>query len=122
MAWYSGILNAGAANSSGYINPGASLGGLQATGTAPLSNMYPGSIVAVQNASTLAHDHRVHTLKQYCMLIGWEFIHLYIPDIESNDPKVAILKLAKEGEVIKDVGVRIGDHNFYIMREPRQSE
>lgn len=123
MGLFSNIMNASAASSAGSILTDAS------TGTS-LTSVYPGNVVAIGQSSpqtwitttSTQSSMAVSILGQYCQLIGWELMHLYIPNIDSNDPKVAILKLAKEGEVIKDVGVRISDHNFYIMRDPAQNE
>lgn len=60
---------------------------------------------------------RVIILTRYADLVNIKLEHIYLPDgMETNDPKVAILKLTAEGEVIKDVGMKAGTESFYVFR------
>lgn len=129
MAWFSNILGSG--NSPAYINPAATPSGLMSS----TSTSAAGSIVAVnslgnsapywasaqaqQSYTGIEHQAKVYALKSYADVIGWAFEHHRIPEgTTSNDPKIAILKISTIGEVIKDVGVRTSEADFYIMRQP----
>jgi hypothetical protein len=126
MAWFSNILGGG--NSQGYINPAATPSGLMSS----TSTSAAGSILAVNGGAGqqywaaqqagvtgLAHDSKVYALKAYADAIGWALEHYRLPEgTTSNDPKIAILKISTIGEVIKDVGVRTSEADFYIMRQP----
>ena len=69
--------------------------------------------------SGLAHESKVYAIKAYADAIGWALEHYRLPEgTTSNDPKIAILKISTIGEVIKDVGVRTSETDFYIMRQP----
>jgi hypothetical protein len=129
MAWYSGMLGSNAAmNSQGYINPAAYPGGLQSTSTSTQA----GSIMAIgtntanqfygasaQAQMSVGQQTKVYTVKNYTDAIGWDLVHHYLPvGITSDDPKIAMLKLVDVGEVLKDVGVRTSDTDYYVMREP----
>ena len=62
---------------------------------------------------------KVNFLNGYCKGIGWSLEHHYIPDgVSSTDAKIALLKISPMGEIVKDVGFKADDHNFYVMREP----
>jgi hypothetical protein len=116
MTWFSNILSSG--NSQGYINPAATPGGLMSS-TSTSSSLQ--SYWAAQQAGVtgLAHDSKVYALKAYADVIGWALEHYRLPEgTTSNDPKIAILKISTIGEVIKDVGVRTSETDFYIMRQP----
>ncbi len=122
MAWYSGILNA-AANPAAQqaLSATGTVLNTTSTGTSPLSNMYPGGVVSIGTASTQYDP--TSTITAYAKAIGWTVEHFYLPEgVDSNDPKVALLKLAKINEVIKDVGVRTASEHYFIMRDPNASE
>lgn len=127
MAWYDAILGGGVTNSPGYINPAANGGLLSSTSTSSLA----GSITAINGQSYWAtaqaqqaytgieHQATVFALKSYADVIGWALEHYRLPEgTTSNDPKIAILKISTIGEVVKDVGVRTSETDFYIMRQP----
>lgn len=131
MAWFSNILGGGSVDSSVYINPASTPSGLLSSS----STSAAGSILTVnggagqnywataqaQQAYTgiIEHQAKVYALKAYTDLIGWAFEHHRMPEgTTSNDPKIAILKISTIGEVIKDVGVRTSETDFYIMRQP----
>jgi hypothetical protein len=120
-----------AMNSQGYINPAAYPGGLQSASTSSQS----GSIMAIGTNSTSSsqnywntsqaksafptHQDKMYTVMQYADAIGWDLTHHYLPvGMASDDPKIAMLKLVNVGEILKDVGVRTSDTDYYIMREP----
>lgn len=119
MAWYNSILGGGAGNTY------TAIGNASATTGTTLSTSVAGSQLWANNAKTLAgmqqqqtEYYKVHTITNYAEAIGWTIEHMHLrPSMTSSDPKVAILKLATDGEIIKDTGVRLGN-NFYIMREP----
>jgi hypothetical protein len=129
MTWFSNILGSG--NSQGYINPAATPSGLMSSTStsSSLSALQGGSITAISNQgywaaqqgslSGLAHESKVYAIKAYADAIGWALEHYRLPEgTTSNDPKIAILKISTIGEVIKDVGVRTSETDFYIMRQP----
>lgn len=128
MAWYNSILGGGsAATSQGYINPAATPSGLMSSTTT--NSSLAGSITAVNSQSywaaqqasvtSLDHNSKVYAIKAYADAIGWALEHYRLPEgTTSNDPKIAILKISTIGEVIKDVGVRTSESDFYIMRQP----
>lgn len=131
MAWYNSILGGGsAATSQGYINPAATPSGLMSsTSTSAAGSIltmnggtgqnYWASAQAQQAYTGIEHQAKVYALKSYADVIGWAFEHHRIPEgTTSNDPKIAILKISTIGEVIKDVGVRTSEADFYIMRQP----
>lgn len=134
MAWYNSILGGGSpltntlqSSSSSSTYPS---GMMQSSSTS--SSLGAGQMVAVngnagqsywttagQLGTSMSHDSKVYALKAYTDLIGWAFEHHRIPEgTTSNDPKIAILKISTIGEVIKDVGVRTSEADFYIMRQP----
>jgi hypothetical protein len=132
MAWFnSGLLgNITAPNQySGQQNISSSTG--TALGTS-LASAQAGSIVAVNggagqnywstaqaNSAFSAHQDKMYTLKNYADAIGWDLTHHHLPvGMTSDDPKIAMLKLINVGEVLKDVGVRTSDTDYYVMREP----
>ena len=127
MTWFSNILGGGSVDSSVYINPAATPSGLM--NSTSTSSSLAGSITAISNqgywaaqqagVTGLAHDSKVYAIKAYADVIGWAFEHYRMPEgTSSNDPKIAILKISTIGEVIKDVGVRTSESDFYIMRQP----
>lgn len=116
MAWYNAILGG---NGSPLMN----------STTASIGNAYaatqraPGSIVAINGAAQSSYftseNGAMYTVKNYADAIGWSLTHHHLPSgVTSDDPKIAILKIASIGQVLKDVGVRTSDTDFYIMRDP----
>jgi hypothetical protein len=90
--------------------------------TAVNSQSYWSPLQAQQaGVTSLDHASKVYALKAYTDVIGWAFEHYRLPEgTTSNDPKIAILKISTIGEVIKDVGVRTSEADFYIMRAPSE--
>lgn len=88
----------------------------------PYAAAQAGSIVAVNRAqqSYFTSDNgAMYTVKNYADAIGWSLTHHHLPaGVTSDDPKIAILKIASIGQVLKDVGVRTSDTDFYVMRDP----
>ena len=71
----------------------------------------------IQN--TMTHQNTMYVVMQYADAIGWSVTHHHLPvGVTSDDPKIAILKIASIGQVLKDVGVRTSDTDFYFMRDP----
>ena len=66
------------------------------------------------------YPHHVIAVQMYAEYIGWTVEHLYLNEEDLLvDEKLAILKISPEGEVIKDVGIRVSPTEFFIMREPK---
>ena len=64
--------------------------------------------------------HHVIAVQMYAEFIGWTVEHLYLNEDDIYpDEKVGLLKLMPEGEVLKDVGIRVSPTEFFIMREPK---
>jgi hypothetical protein len=125
MAWYNGILG-GIGLPPPPPPPYASSLMNSTSSTSPLGNPYAaaqagGSIVAVNNQQSYfaTPDTAVYAVKNYAVAIGWSMTHHHLPaGVTSDDPKIAMLKLIAIGEVLKDVGVRTSDTDFYVMRAP----
>ena len=127
MAWFNSILG-GSALPPPPPPPYASSLMNSTSSTSPLGNPYAaaqarGSIVAVNGASQpyFAADNQgaMYTVKNYTDAIGWTLTHHHLPaGVTSDDPKIAILKITTAGQVLKDVGVRTSDTDFYVMRDP----
>lgn len=134
MAWFNnitgGIPKPPSANTSypSGMMQSSSIG--TALGTS-LASAQAGSIVAVNGGAgqnywaaqntqtTMTHQNTMYVVKQYADAIGWDLTHHHLPvGMTSDDPKIAILKIATIGEVIKDVGVRASETDYYVMREP----
>jgi len=123
MAWYNAILGGSATPPP---PPYASSLMNSTSSTSPLGNPYAaaqarGSIVAVNNQQSYfaTHDTAVYAVKNYTDAIGWTMTHHHLPaGVTSDDPKIAILKITTAGQVLKDVGVRTSDTDFYVMRDP----
>lgn len=63
---------------------------------------------------------QILAVSSYAEYIGWTVEHLYLNEEDLLvDEKLAILKISPEGEVIKDVGIRVSPTEFFIMREPK---
>lgn len=138
MAWYNAILGGGSTPTNGLQSSSASntypSGMMQSSSTSSsLAATQAGSITAVNSqsywsplqaqqagvATSLDHNSKVYAIKAYADAIGWALEHYRLPEgTTSNDPKIAILKISTIGEVIKDVGVRTSETDFYIMRQP----
>lgn len=57
-------------------------------------------------------------LQAYAALIGSEIHHVSLAgDMETNDPKVSVLKLAEVNEVVDGVGVRTSKYDYYVIRK-----
>lgn len=127
MAWFNSILgNPTVPNQyMGQQNIASSTS--TALGTS-LASAQAGSIMAVNNSMLAnsyassgisAHQSKMYAVKQYADAIGWDLTHHHLPvGMTSDDPKIAMLKLTNVGEVLKDVGVRTSDTDYYVMREP----
>jgi hypothetical protein len=125
MAWYSSILNAAANPAAQQAlstagTTGASMASLQGgTGTITLAT---GTAGQPHWQTSVSYD-PISGITAYAKMIGWAVDHVYLPNgVDSNDPKVAILKLTNINEVIKDVGVRVSNEHYYVMRDPNASE
>lgn len=60
----------------------------------------------------------VSCLAQYCVLIGWVLENVVLPkDAVISDDKIGLLKIPPVGTVVKDVGIRVSEDEFYVMRE-----
>lgn len=127
MAWFNSILGGGTSNPTPYVSPAAVPSGMMAataaTGTILQSNStssYWASAQA-QTINTMEHMGKVQSLNSYANVIGWTLTHHHLPvGVTSDDPKIAILKITSVGEVLKDIGVRTSDTDYYIMREPSE--
>jgi len=126
MAWYNAILG-GSALPPPPPPPYASSLMNSTSLTSPLGNPYAaaqarGSIVAINNQQSsyfTTPDTAMYTVKNYADAIGWSMTHHHLPaGVTSDDPKIAILKITTAGQVLKDVGVRTSDTDFYVMRDP----
>jgi hypothetical protein len=131
MAWFNSILGAPTVPNQymGQQNISSSTG--TALGTS-LASAQAGSIIAVNGGTgqnywaaaqaqsmTSSNQDKMYTVKNYAEAIGWDLTHHHLPvGMTSDDPKIAMLKLTNVGEVLKDVGVRTSDTDYYIMREP----
>jgi len=126
MAWFSPILGGGGGGGGG-AGIGSSTHPLMNTTSTALGQA--GSITAISNqgywaaaqaqSMTSSNQDKMYTVKNYAEAIGWDLTHHYLPvGMTSDDPKIAMLKLTNVGEVLKDVGVRTSDTDYYIMREP----
>lgn len=61
---------------------------------------------------------KLEALTRYAELVDAKVEHIYLPDnVTTNHPKVSILKLMQDGEVVKDVGLRYDANNFYVFKE-----
>jgi hypothetical protein len=127
MAWFNSILGGGAGNSNPYVSPAAVPSGMlsatAATGTILQSNSAQNYWTSnpAQNINTMEHLGKIQSLNSYANVIGWTLTHHHIPvGVTSDDPKIAILKITSVGEVLKDVGVRTSDTDYYVMREPSE--
>jgi hypothetical protein len=128
MAWFNNIIGSNPTPPSA-TTPYPS-GMMQSSSTSSsIASAQAGSIVAVSNGtglnigqaynSIMSHQGAMYTIKNYADAIGWSITHHVLPDgVTSDDPKIAMLKLIKVGEVLKDVGVRTSDTDYYVMREP----
>ena len=134
MAWFNSILGMNNPPSPNqYLNQ---MSTSTSTGTS-LASAQPGSIVAVSNGGTgqnywaaahaqntlqtMTHQNTMYVVMQYAYAIGWSVTYHHLPvGVTSDDPKIAILKITSVGEVLKDVGVRISDTDYYVMREPSE--
>lgn len=122
MAWYNSILG-GAGNVNVPTNLGATITSSQA-GSITLAHQqaYSNAVLQSGHLNSASYD-PISGIHAYAKLIGWAVDHVYLPNgVDSNDPKVAVLKLTNINEVIKDVGVRVSNEHFYVMRDPNQSE
>ncbi len=125
MTWFSNILGGGNSQGSPYTTPNGLMNStatsLAGSITAVNSQSYWSPLQAQQAgvATSLDHNSKVYAIKSYADVIGWAFEHYRMPEgTTSNDPKIAILKISTIGEVIKDVGVRTSEVDFYVMRQP----
>ena len=106
---------------SGMMQSSSSSSSLAASQAGSITAVNSQSYWAAQQAGVTSLDHasKVYAIKAYTDVIGWAFEHHRMPEgTTSNDPKIAILKISTIGEVIKDVGVRTSEVEFYIMRQP----
>jgi hypothetical protein len=124
MAWYNGLLNAAASGNLANSLQQASSTGTSAYPPAGTISISTGTSNAIwQGHSTAATYDPSAIITAYAKAIGWTVEHFFLPDgVTSNDPKIAVLKLANINEVIKDVGVRTATQHYFIMRDPNQSE
>lgn len=68
---------------------------------------------------TLEIAEKIGVLKRYCEFIGWACEELHLnADAVIDDGKVGLLKIAPAGEIIHEVGLRVSEEEFYVMREP----
>lgn len=127
MAWYSSILG-GAANSAAgttvtSTGTGQTLSSSQVGHvTLAAQQAYSNAVWQTGQINSATYD-PITGITAYAKMIGWTVDHVYLPKgVDSNDPKVAVLKLTNINEVIKDVGVRVSDEHFYVMRDPNANE
>lgn len=68
---------------------------------------------------TLEMSEKIGVLKRYCEFIGWacEELHLNADDV-IDDAKLGLLKIATAGDIVHNVGLRVSEEEFYVMREP----
>lgn len=80
------------------------------------------------SASTSNSDHmnKVWKLEKYAEMVGDTLVKIYLneDDVIGEEfgdllDKIGLLKIAPEGEVIKNVGIRISANDFYVLREPK---
>jgi hypothetical protein len=118
MAWYNSII--GGATTSAAMNATTPSTGLAGSIVA-VNGLGSAPYWAAQNTQTtiLTHQNTMYVVKQYADAIGWSLTHHHLPaGVTSDDPKIAILKITSIGQVLKDVGVRTSDTDFYVMRDP----
>lgn len=62
---------------------------------------------------------KIMVLKRYCEFIGWKCdeVHINADDV-IDDAKIGLLKIATAGDIIHEVGLRVSEEEFYVMREP----
>ena len=62
---------------------------------------------------------KIMVLQRYCEFIGWkcEEIHINADDV-IDDAKLGLLKIATAGDIVPNVGLRVSEEEFYVMREP----
>jgi len=112
----SGMMQSSSASSSLAASQAGSIVAVNSLGSAP----YWAAAQQI-GVTSLDHNSKVYAIKSYADVIGWAFEHYRMPEgTTSNDPKIAILKISTIGEVIKDVGVRTSETDFYIMRAPSE--
>jgi hypothetical protein len=79
--------------------------------------------VPFSNASPTApngvnYSEHIFVLDKYCEYVGWKLENTQIPrDAIMNDEKIAILMITPMGDIVKDVGIRVSEEQFYVMRE-----
>lgn len=62
---------------------------------------------------------KISVLNRYCEFIGWKCdeVHINADDV-IDDAKIGLLKIATAGDIIHEVGLRVSEEEFYVMREP----
>jgi hypothetical protein len=85
---------------------------------APAPNMSVSGVHLANTSEELETLRKLECLKNYVEICGdtLEYIHLD-KMIETKDPKVSMLKLATDGEFIKNVGLKISPTVYYVIRE-----
>lgn len=111
----------------GYINsmlgsPGlaTSISPTQATtiSSGGTTGMFGGLHAAPPMPHQMERDMHLQNLERYVEMCGdtLEYVRLG-KNTETKDPKISILKLASEGEFIKNVGFKYSNNTYYIIRE-----
>lgn len=120
MAWYNAIIGGGTGQANPYLST-AAVSSTSAAGSILQTNSAQSYWGAQQAQSAMAHQNTMYVVMQYADAIGWSVTHHHLPvGVTSDDPKIAILKITSVGEVLKDVGVRTSDTDYYVMREPSE--
>jgi hypothetical protein len=61
---------------------------------------------------------KLENLKGYVSMCGDTLEYVYMDKMmETKDPKISVLKLATDGEFIKNVGLKFNEKTYYIIRE-----
>lgn len=83
------------------------------------TNMLGGSIYAPPPpAMHSMSDLNLSRLEGYVEMCGDTLEYIRVSkNIETKDPKISILKLATDGEFIKNVGLKYNENTYYIIRE-----
>ena len=76
---------------------------------------WPNTHTNVPNAD---YGTELFVLEKYCEYVGWKLENAQIPkDAIIDDEKIALLMITPMGDIVKDVGIRITEEQFYVMRE-----
>jgi len=63
-------------------------------------------------------NNKLSTLQAYCEMVGDEVEYIrWKPHMKTEDAKISILKITPVGDVIKNVGMRVDENSYYVVRE-----